>query len=60
MNLTGPRVEARSGKATSLMVFVHGYGADGNDLIGLAEPLGPHLPDTAFLAPNAPDRCTNN
>jgi phospholipase/carboxylesterase len=41
-------------------VFLHGYGADGADLLGLAEPLGPHLPDTAFVAPDAPKRCTGN
>ena len=56
MSLTGPRRDARSGHAKSLVIFLHGYGADGNDLIGLAGPLAPHLPDTAFLAPNAPER----
>jgi phospholipase/carboxylesterase len=59
-SLTGPSRPALSGKADSLVVFLHGYGADGNDLIGLAEPLAPHLPDTRFLAPNAPERCGNN
>lgn len=58
--LTGPERPAASGRATSLVIFLHGYGADGNDLIGLAESLAPHLPDTRFLAPNAPDRCANN
>ncbi|MDJ0826925.1 MAG: dienelactone hydrolase family protein, partial [Rhodobacter sp.] len=33
---------------------------DGNDLLGLAEPLAPHLPGTVFLAPNAPERCAGN
>ena len=47
---------AASGRADSVVVFLHGYGADGSDLIGLAEPLAPHLPDTRFLAPNAPER----
>jgi phospholipase/carboxylesterase len=47
-------------KATSLVVFLHGYGADGNDLLGLADPLGPHLPETVFLAPNAPEPCNGN
>jgi phospholipase/carboxylesterase len=49
-----------SGKTESVVVFLHGYGADGADLLGLAEPLAPHMPDTAFLAPNAPERCVNN
>lgn len=49
-----------SGKARSLVVFVHGYGADGADLLGLADPLGPHLPDTVFYAPDAPEACAGN
>ncbi|WP_127903222.1 alpha/beta hydrolase [Solirhodobacter olei] len=49
-----------SGKAKSLVVFLHGYGADGADLLGLADPLGPHLPDTVFIAPDAPERCGGN
>jgi phospholipase/carboxylesterase len=47
-------------KATSLVVFLHGYGADGNDLLGLADPLGPHLPETVFIAPDAPEPCNGN
>ena len=56
---TGRRAPA-SGTVRSVVVFLHGYGADGNDLLGLAEPLAPHLPDTLFLAPDAPERCTGN
>jgi phospholipase/carboxylesterase len=58
--LTGPERAAAAGDADSLVVFLHGYGADGNDLIGLAEPLASHLPRTRFLAPNAPERCPAN
>ena len=58
--LTGPGREAKSGSATSLVVFLHGYGADGNDLVGLADVLADHLPNTSFLAPNAPEPCVNN
>jgi phospholipase/carboxylesterase len=54
------RVEAASGEADSMVIFLHGYGADGNDLLGLSEPLKPHLPNTLFLAPNAPERCGMN
>ena len=50
------RKAALSGQAKSLVVFVHGYGADGADLLGLADVLGPHLPDTAFAAPDAAER----
>lgn len=56
MTLSGPRVPPRSGKATKLVVLLHGYGADGNDLIGLAPHLQHLLPGAAFVAPNAPDR----
>lgn len=49
-----------SGETKSVVVFLHGYGADGADLLGLADPLAPHLPDTVFLAPNAPERSVNN
>jgi phospholipase/carboxylesterase len=59
-SLTGPSRAAASGTADSLVIFLHGYGADGSDLIGLAEPLAPHLPRTRFLAPNAPERCPGN
>ncbi|MEM8850689.1 MAG: dienelactone hydrolase family protein [Pseudomonadota bacterium] len=41
--------------AKRLVIFLHGYGANAADLIGLADPLMPHLPDTAFLAPDAPE-----
>lgn len=54
------RRAALSGKARSMVVFVHGYGADGADLLGLADPLGAHLPDTVFLAPDAPEPCAGN
>lgn len=46
--------------ATSVVVFVHGYGSDGADLMGLADPLSAHLPQTAFYAPDAPEPCRNN
>lgn len=49
-----------SGKTTSVVVFLHGYGADGADLLGLADPQADHLPDTLFLAPDAPEPCAGN
>lgn len=48
------------GTAKRLVVFVHGYGADGNDLLSLSDPLSPHLPDTVFYAPDAPNPCGMN
>ena len=50
----------QSGTTKNLVVFLHGYGADGPDLLGLADPLAEHLPDTAFAAPNAPERSVAN
>ncbi|MFV0491953.1 MAG: alpha/beta hydrolase [Pseudorhodobacter sp.] len=47
---------ATQGKARNMVIFLHGYGADGADLLGLADPLAEHLPDTVFLAPDAPER----
>lgn len=54
------RRAALGGKARSMVIFLHGYGADGADLLGLADPLAPHLPDTVFLAPDAPSACASN
>ena len=58
--LEGPRAGPAMGEAGSLVILLHGYGADGADLIGLAQPLAPHLPRTAFRAPNAPEPCRVN
>jgi phospholipase/carboxylesterase len=53
--LDGPRLAPRSGgRATGLVVVLHGYGADGHDLIGLARQIQPALPEIAFVAPHAP------
>ena len=48
---------APQGEARQIVVFLHGYGADGADLLGLADPMAPHLPGTAFFAPDAPEPC---
>ena len=55
--LSGPRLPPVRGAATHLIVLCHGYGADGNDLIGLAPYWQRLLPTAAFVAPNAPERC---
>lgn len=56
MALSGPSLPPARGPATHLVVLVHGYGADGQDLIGLAEHWRGLLPTVAFAAPNAPTR----
>lgn len=58
IQLSGPRLPAASGKADRLVIFCHGYGADGNDLIGLASHWQRQMPTTAFASPHAPERCT--
>ena len=45
-----------SGQPRSAVVFLHGYGANGADLLGLADPLAEHMPDTLFVAPDAPEQ----
>lgn len=55
--LNAERREPVSGSTRSIVVFLHGYGANGADLLGLADPLGEHLPDTLFIAPDAPEAC---
>jgi phospholipase/carboxylesterase len=56
--LNGPRLEPRSGHARRLVVFLHGYGADGNDLIEIGRAWQTLLPDTAFVSPHAPEPCS--
>lgn len=46
-----------SGETKQLVLFLHGLGADGQDLIGLAPELADALPDTTFLSPDAPFPC---
>lgn len=56
--LSGPMLAPASGKAPSqAVVLLHGYGSDGNDLIGLAPHWQPILPDALFVSPNAPEIC---
>ncbi len=55
--LDGPRLPARSGPAQQLVVFLHGYGADGNDLIDIGRAWQQYLPQSAFVSPHAPEPC---
>jgi len=55
--ITGPRLDAKSGQPRQLVVFLHGYGADGKDLIEIGRQWRALLPDAAFVAPNAPEPC---
>jgi phospholipase/carboxylesterase len=56
--LSGPSQKpASGGKPQQLVVLLHGLGADGNDLIGLAPYWASLLPEAEFLSPNAPFPC---
>ena len=57
-SLDGPLARpASGGDPRSLVIFLHGYGSNGADLIGLAPYWRAALPDTLFIAPNAPQPC---
>jgi phospholipase/carboxylesterase len=55
--LDGPRIPPKSRMAKQLIVFLHGYGADGNDLIALGKQWQSLMPDAAFVSPHAPQPC---
>jgi phospholipase/carboxylesterase len=58
VHLDGPRMPPTSGgDPKQLVILLHGYGADGEDLIGLAPYVARLLPEAAFLSPHAPERC---
>lgn len=58
MPLSGPSVLPAAGTPVrQAVIFLHGYGADGNDLIDLAPILADVLPGTAFHSPDAPQPC---
>ncbi|MCX7338759.1 MAG: dienelactone hydrolase family protein [Alphaproteobacteria bacterium] len=59
--LSGPEYNPNPGKPIQkIVVFLHGYGASGDDLLSLGEAWESSLPNTLFIAPNAPDRCDMN
>jgi phospholipase/carboxylesterase len=51
------RLEPKSNIIKSIVVFFHGYGADGADLLSIGNVLSEHLPNTLFVAPDAPTKC---
>jgi phospholipase/carboxylesterase len=57
VKLDGPRIEPAKRPAKSLVIFLHGYGADGNDLIDIGRLWARQLPDTAFVSPHAAEPC---
>jgi phospholipase/carboxylesterase len=56
--LSGPSLPPQSGKAPKqVVIFLHGLGADGDDLIGLAPYFAEVLPEAEFFSPHAPHPC---
>jgi phospholipase/carboxylesterase len=55
--LDGPRIPAAAGRTSQLVVFLHGYGADGADLIELGRQWRSLMPEAAFVSPHAPEPC---
>jgi len=56
--LSGPKIISKPQDPVSkLVVFLHGYGSSGDDLIGLAEFWEHFLPSTIFISPNGPEKC---
>ena len=54
------KTEPKSGKVGNVVIFLHGYGANGKDLLNLSEHINSSLPDTLFLAPDGPQTCPIN
>ena len=48
---------AAGGDPRSLVILLHGYGSNADDLIGLAPYWRAALPHTLFIAPDAPQPC---
>jgi phospholipase/carboxylesterase len=55
--IDGPFIAPKSGQVENLVVFLHGYGSNGDDLISIGHEWAPYLADTAFVSPNAPEVC---
>ena len=58
--LSGPMIAPKEGKPGRLVVLLHGYGSDGNDMISLAEFWQKDMANALFVAPNAPEKCAIN
>jgi phospholipase/carboxylesterase len=56
--LKGSEAAPASGRSPkSMVVLLHGYGSNGAELMGLVPYWSASLPDTLFMAPNAPETC---
>jgi len=61
ITFSGPSLPPASGnKPDSIVVFLHGYGANGHDLLSIGKVWAPLLPNTLFVAPHGPDESKIN
>lgn len=60
INLSGPTKLPNNNKVEKLVIFLHGYGANGDDLIDLSDSFADLLPNAAFVSPSAPFPCENS
>ena len=56
-NFNGQILLPEENKVKNAIVFLHGYGANSEDLINIGLEWKKNLPFTAFISPNAPFKC---
>ncbi|MGD9637922.1 MAG: alpha/beta hydrolase [Alphaproteobacteria bacterium] len=54
ITFSGPSYIPQDEPIERIVFLLHGYGANGDDLIELSEPMSKRIKNTAFYAPNAP------
>ncbi len=47
-------------KINNVVILLHGYGGDGNDIAALTINWKRFLPNTLFICPNGPEKCSIN
>ena len=60
IELKGPIFKPQNGNIERICVFFHGWGSNGDDLIGLAPFISKYFPEMLFVSPNAPELCDMN
>ena len=60
IELKGPIFKPKNDNIERICIFFHGWGSNGDDLIGLAPIISKYFPDMLFVSPNAPELCDMN
>jgi len=58
--ITGPQLKQKTNQPEMLIIFFHGWGSNGDDLIQLAPLFAQHFPSAYFISPNGPESCPQN